>query len=308
MSGPTDSSGFFDLALWLAFAAQVLRITVPYAMAALGGALSERSGVVNIALEGKLLLGAFWAAVGAYHGNQLLGPWAAVPLGALFGVAGGVALAALHALVVIRFRADQIVSGVALNILALGLTRYLLSVLFGSTANSPPTPGFEGSLLANPLLWAICALCVAVHVMLFRTAFGLRVRAVGEHPEAADALGVSVVKVRWLAMLAAGALAGLGGAWMALENRGFVGGMSGGRGYIALAAVIMGKWRPGLAAVACLIFGIADAVQLNLQASQVGVPNELAHLLPFAICMIAVTGFMGRSRPPAAVGKPWEPD
>ena len=285
--------------LSLAFLTQVLRICVPYVLAAQGGALSERSGVVNIALEGKLLVGAFCAALGAWATGS-------TAAGALAGAAGGVAVAALYAWVVIRFAADQIVCGVAINLLAVGLTRFLLKLVFDSTANSPATVGLDPSVAGEPLLWVVIALVVAVHLGLERTPWGLRLRACGDHPLAAESVGVHVRRVRWGAVLAAGGLAGLGGAWLALASQGFTSEMSGGRGYIALAAVIMGKWRPPAAALACLLFALAEALQLNLQAaSGLPVPRELVQALPYLLTMVALAGLIGRSRPPAALGRPY---
>ncbi len=282
--------------LSLAFVGQVLRITVPYTLAALGGSVSERSGVINLALEGKLLIGAFCAAVGAHAADSAL-------VGALAGVAGGLAVSALYGTCVIRFGADQVVSGVAINLLAFGLTRFLLGLVFGSTSNSPETPGVPTSLSINPLFWTACALVIAVHFMVYRTRFGLRLRASGEHPEAAQTLGVSVGATRWAALACAGALAGLGGAWLALSNRGFVAEMSGGRGYIALAAVIMGSWRPARAAAACLLFGFAEALELQLQAADIGIPSEITGTLPYVLTMVALAGFIGASRAPSALGR-----
>jgi simple sugar transport system permease protein len=280
------------------FVALVLSLTVPLVMAALGGVVSERSGVVNLALEGKLLIGAFTACLGAHVGG--------VVLGIVCGMAGGLLFATLHALVVVRFRANQIVAGIALNLMAFGLTRFLLGAIFGSTANSPQTPGLDG-VFANPFFYVLCVVVLGVILLVHRTAFGLRMRAVGEHPDAAFALGVSVTRVRALAVLLAGALAGLGGAWLALDHEGFTSGASAGRGYIALAAVIMGRWRPGLAALACLLFGLADALQYQSQnLTSIEVPSELASLFPYVITLIAVAGVMGRSRPPKAIGEPWE--
>jgi len=282
-----------------AFFGQMLRITVPYMLAALGGTISERSGVINIALEGKLLVGAFCAALGAYYTDSVF-------VGAVAGVGGGLAVGALYALVVVRFRADQIVAGVAINLLALGLTRFLLKLAFDSTANSPPIESLASNVAAAPLFWVACVLAPAVHAVLMYSPFGLRLRAVGEHPEAAATAGVSVVRVRWAAVLIAGALAGLGGAWLALGSGGFVAEMSGGRGYVALTAVIMGKWRPLAATLASLSFGFAEAFQLNLQTAGVGVPSELVQMLPYVLTMVALTGFIGRSRPPGALGKPYQ--
>lgn len=285
--------------LSIAFLVQFLRITVPYALAALGGVMSERSGVINIALEGKLLVGAFTATLGAYYTGS-------IAIGLVAGVAGGVLVGALYALVVVRFRADQIVAGVAINMMAYGLTRYLLKIPFDSTANSAKHVSLSGRVFSDPVFWLVCALVVVIWLLYARTPFGLHVRAAGEHPEAVDTSGVSVVRVRWLAVLTAGALAGLGGAWLSLGNGQFVAEMSAGRGYIALAAVIMGRWHPLYAVAACLLFGFAGALQLLLQSQGVGVPTELVGTLPYVLTMIALAGFIGRSRPPAALGKPFE--
>lgn len=286
-----------DTVVSLAFLAQLLRIAVPLVLAALGGSLSERSGVINIALEGKLLFGAFAGAVGAIETGSVV-------LGVAAGTLAGVVVGAIYALAVIRFRADQIVCGIAINLLALALTRYLLKLFYGSTANSPPAPGFGRQLAHNPYFYVVLALVVAIALSVTRTRFGLRLRAVGEHPGAAASLGISVSGVRWVAVLAAGALAGLGGAWLALDNNAFVAGMSRGGGYIALAAVIMGKWRPAWAAAACVFFASAKALEANLQALDIGVPRELVQMLPYLLTMVALAGFIGRSRAPAALGTP----
>jgi simple sugar transport system permease protein len=289
----------------LAFLAQGLRISVPYVLAALGGTVSERAGVINLALEGMLLVGAFSATVG----SDLGGP----AVGALAGMAGGVLLAAVYALAVIRFRADQIVAGVAINLLALGLTRYLLKLVYESASNSRDVPGFDGAGLlswSNVFLVGAALLAVGVHVWIYRTRGGLRLRSVGEHPDAADSLGVRVARVRAGAVLASGVFAGLGGAWLALDNQGFVDRMSGGRGYIALAAMIFGRWTPLGATAACLLFGFAEALQLNLQATATTIPREVVQILPYVLTMIALAGvFVGRrgARAPAALGRPWDP-
>ncbi len=281
------------------FLVSLVSNAVPYVLAAMGGTISERSGVVNIALEGKLLVGAFCCAVGGIESGSVV-------VGALCGVVGGMLTGALYSLAVLRFRADQIVAGVAINLMALGLTRYLLKLLYGSSANSPPSPGFEGSLWTNTMLYLVVALVIAFQVVFTRTRFGLRLRAVGEHPEAATTLGLSVMKIRWTAVLIAGGITGLGGAWLVLENNGFIADMSSGRGYIALAAVIMGSWRPKFVAFACLAFAGANALQVVLQAENVGVPRELIQSLPYLLTMVAMAGLIGRSRAPAALGKPYE--
>ena len=283
--------------LTLAFVAQVLRISVPYVLAALGGTLSERAGVIHLALEGVLLGSALTATLGAQAGG--------IPGGVLAGVAGGVAVGALYALVVLRFRADQIVAGVAVNLLALGLSRFVLKLVWGSASSSPTVPGFGHGHTDAIFMVGVLARVVGLHVLLARTAFGLRVRATGEHPEAVDSLGVEVLRVRWLAQLGAGALAGLGGAWLALDNHGFVDRMSGGRGYIALAAMIFGRWKPLGVALACLLFGFTDALQLNLQGHETGIPRELLQMLPYLLTIVTLAGVIGRSRAPRALGRPW---
>lgn len=292
-------SDFLVHLLSLSFLTQVLRITLPYALAAMGGVVSERSGVVNIALEGILLMGAFGAAVGAYDSGGSL------PVAILYGVGAGVATSALYALAVVTFAADQIVSGVAINMLAYSVTPYLLKAFYDSSSNSPSIEGFGGRLFTNWVFYLALALVAVVQVMVTRTRWGLRVRAVGENPEAAHTLGVSVEGVRWRAVLASGVLAGLGGAWLALSGSGFVAEMSAGRGYIALAAVIMGSWRPLWACAASLMFGFAEAVQVNLQTFDSGIPNEITQTFPWVLTMVTLAGFIGRSRAPSALGRPF---
>lgn len=294
----------------LAFVAQMVRISVPYALAAVGGTMSERGGVTNIALEGILLLGALGYTLGAYATNN---PWAGLGAAALVGIAA----AAVHALVTVRFKADQITSSLGINLAAVGLSRFVLKSVFGSSSNSGPVVGLPewkllglgtlpgvGALFSNPLVWLTVALIVVAQVVLFRTPFGLRLRAVGEHPEAAATLGLSVPRLRTLGVLLSGFLAGLGGAWLAADQQSFTDNMSNGRGYIAIAAMIVGKWNPFGAAAACLLFGACDALQIVLQGK--GVPNEFLQMLPYVVTMVVLAGMIGRSRPPAAIGVPYD--
>jgi len=281
----------------VALIASAFRLATPLLFAALGGILSERSGVINIALEGKLLAGAFAAAVAAVAtGNPWIGVAAAVAAGAGTGL--------LHALFGVVLRGDQIVVGVALNLLVAGLTQFLMNVLYGSSANTPSFPGLAGGagFAFPPLVWLAVALVPVVHGLLARTRFGLRVRAVGEHPDTAVSLGVSPLRVRVAAVCLAGALAGLGGAYLALDTTQFVKNMSAGRGFLALAAVIFGKWRPFGAAAACLLFGLAEAFQLRLQG--LGIPTQFVQMIPYVLTMVALAGFVGRSRPPGSLGIP----
>ncbi len=328
----------------LAFTASVVRISIPYGAGALGGTLSERSGVVNIALEGLMLGSAFAYVAGAWWVADWLGPggaptasWLAPLAGLAAGVAAGFVLALIHAWATVWLRADHIISGLAINIFALGATNFLLKRIFGSSSNSPRVPGFTNwevfarggpleplNLLLHPLIVATILLFAAVHVLMHRTRFGLRLRAVGENPRAADSLGVSVNFYRAWGVLLGGMSASLGGVWLASEQGLFSSGMTNGRGYIALAAMIVGKWRPAGAAAACLIFGFAEAAQNQLQVMKQGlrgldpsqmtwfsriaaeVPTQAIQAFPFLLTIILIAGFIGRSTPPAAAGTAFE--
>jgi simple sugar transport system permease protein len=279
----------------LVLLASALRLATPLLFAAMGGVLSERAGVANVALEGKLLAGAFASAAVAY---QFGNPW----LGALAGLAAGAIFGALLVLFAVRLRGDAIVTGIALNLLALGTTQFLLAVLFETSANSPRIPGFGAITVAGftPLV-PLALGCVALVIVLLRwTRFGLRVVATGEHPEAVRAAGVDPLRVRAGAVILGGAIAGLGGAYLSLEASQFVKNMSAGRGFIALAAVIFGKWRPAGAAAACLLFGLAEAFQIRLQGR--GAPTQFVQMIPPLLTMVALAGFVGRSRAPADLG------
>jgi len=294
------------------FIAQGLRISVPYVLAALGGTFSERGGVVNIALEGILLSGAFAYVVGAHFA---ISPW----VGLLSAAAAGLAMGGLHALMTVVLRADQIVSGVALNLLALGATEYTLELIFDSASNSPRVVAFDdvlvpiigeipmlGSPLGHPLFLITLVAIVLGHVALYRSRFGLRLRAVGEHPEAAENVGVSVTRLRVSGVLLSGLLAGLGGAYLASEQHSFTAGMSAGRGFIALAAMIVGKWRPWGAATAACLFGFAEALQIRLQSTGIAIPTQIVQMIPYVLTLLVLAGFIGRAVPPAADGVPYE--
>ncbi len=277
----------------LAFLAQTLRIVVPYLLAAAGGVVSERAGIIALSLEGFMLAGAFGAATGSYAFGS---PWAGVAC----GVVGGVLLALLLALAAVRFGADQVVVGVALNLLAVGTTRFFLRFAFGSSSNSPRVPGFASEYV-NPVVWIGLATLPAVGWLLYRTPFGLRLRAVGEKPEAAATLGVRVARVRWAAVALSGVLAGLAGAYLALDQHQFTDGMTAGRGFIALAAVIFGRWDPRRVAVACVLFAAAEAFQIQLQGTQL-IPSQFVQMIPYVLTIVALAGVVGRATPPAALG------
>lgn len=295
--------------LLLSALAQVLRIAVPYALVAVGGSLSERAGVVNIALEGILLNGAFCAAVGTIETGSAF-------VGLIAGILGGALTALLHALVTVRGRADQIVAGLAANLASYGATRALLQGLYRSASNSPrilneplsALPGADalgplGSVVGQPLFLLSVGVVAAVHHLLLRSGAGLLVRAAGEHPGALDASGFSVDRVRILAVVAGGAVAGIGGSWLAFQQNSFTDGMSGGRGYIALAAMIAGKWRPAAAVLACLLFAAAETAQIRLTA--IGIPGQFLQMMPYLFALVVLAGWVGRAIPPAALGKPY---
>ncbi|HVV83473.1 MAG TPA: ABC transporter permease [Kofleriaceae bacterium] len=277
------------------FLTQVVRITVPYLLAALGGAITERSGTVDLALEGKLLWGAFAAAVFARAADS-------VAVGIVAAMAAGAAVGAVQALWTVELRADQVVTGVALNLAAYGLSRYLLQLLYGQGSNSPKCPGLP-SVWTNPIVIAALAVTVLVIAGVAMTRLGLRVRAAGERPDAVAAAGVSVARTRWAAALLGGAVAGLGGAQLSLPVNGFVAEMSSGRGYVALAAVIMGGWRPAVVAAVCVGFGAAEALQVQLQTSGLGVPTELVRPLPFVLALVLLAVGRGRGHVPSALGR-----
>ncbi|MFI5311843.1 MAG: ABC transporter permease [Gemmatimonadales bacterium] len=286
----------------LLFLAQTLRIAIPYLFAAAGGALAERAGVVSLTLEGFMLGGAFGAVVGAHYAGSA---WA----GLVTGVAAGLVLGGMHALCSIRFRADQVVVGVAINLFAVGITRFFLQLAFASSSNSPRVPGFGGAssggalaFLANPLVWLGIAVMPVLAFVISRTTFGLRVRAVGEHPLAAASVGVPVNRVRYVAVLSSGALAALGGVYLALDQHQFTDSMTAGRGFIALAAVIFGRWDPLRAGLACLLFAGAETLQIQLQAAQV-IPSQFVAMIPYVLTIVAVAGVVGRSTPPSALGR-----
>jgi len=295
--------------------AQTLRMAVPYVCAGLGGVWSERSGVVNIALEGILLAGGLAGVVAHVATGSA---WTGVAAGAIVGAAIG----ALHAVIVVRGRVDAIVSGLAVNLAAAGGTRFLLRTLYDSSSNSPPVEGFRvaglggGSgvaLLArtalDPLTLATAALVAGTAWTMLRTRFGLRVRACGEEPAAAAAVGVDVPRVRLAAVSLGGAICGLGGVALAYDQHQFQSGMSGGRGFIALAAVVLSGWRPGRAAAACVAFAALDAVQIVVQ-DQARAAGYAAQMLPYLAALVALWVIARRrgqgaiaGRPPAALGK-----
>jgi simple sugar transport system permease protein len=293
-----------------------LRATVPLILGALSGILCERSGIVNIGIEGMMLAGAFGAFVAKVATND----WplaASLLLGVLVALLVGGLMGWLHALLSIRFRMDQIISGTVLIIMATGFTSYLFNrdAVAEGKFSAIPIPGLAdipviGRILFDnpPITYLALILVVVVHIALFYTRWGLRTRAVGEHPRAADTVGINVNRYRYVNTIIGGMLAGLAGGFLVLEAVGqFQEGMTAGRGFIALAAMIFGNWNPFGALGASLLFGYTQALQNELLLAGITtVPRQFVSMLPYVVTIVAVSGFVGRVRPPAAEGKVYE--
>ena len=285
---------FFSLGLVVA----TLRMATPLIFAAMGGLLSERSGVMNIALEGFMLIGAFSAAAGAhYTGN----PW----LGLLVGAAAAAIAALIHAFWCITLRGDQIVAGTAINLLGIGVPAYLLQRLFGTAGRSPTVEKLPSVASGINILVVVAFLIVPViYIWLFRTKAGMRVLAAGEHPRAAESVGIAVDRYRYGCVIASGVLAGIGGAFLSIGDLSiFTNGMTNGRGFIALAAMIFGNWTPFGTLGAAVLFGASQAIQIQAQAVGVPVSKELILALPYVLTLVAITGLVRNSRPPAGLGQ-----
>jgi simple sugar transport system permease protein len=292
-----------------------VQLALPLIFGALGGVLCERSGVINVAIEGQLLSGAF---AGALFGTIFASAWA----GLIAAAIGGLFISALLAVLAIRYLVDQVVLGVVLNLLALGLTGFFFTQLMAPQAdryNIPPTfPAWSIPLLSkipiigpalfsgNIFLYLGIVLVIVVHVGLFHTKWGLRTRAVGEHPTAADTVGINVLRTRYRNVLLAGLVAGAGGAFLTLGSVGsFNSNQTAGKGFIALAAVIFGRWSPIGATLAALLFGFSLALAQNLGAIGSSIPSEFLSMLPYLATIVAVAGLVGRVRAPAADGQPY---
>ena len=291
--------------------ATTLRVATPLTLGALGGLYSERSGVVNIAIEGLMIVGAF----ASYVGGALTGSmW----IGLVFGVIAASLMALLHAVLSVTLRVDQIISGTVVNILAFGITGFYFDQFFARNAETAgrlplvsiplldQIPVFGRLFSQQPVVWISLLLVAVTHFVIFFTRWGLRTRAVGEHPRAADTVGVNVYFMRYVNVVVGGAIAGLAGVYLIAEVSTFSPGMTAGRGFIALAALIFGKWTPFGAWGAALLFGFSNAVQINIQQCGVDVPAQLLGMLPYVVTIVVLAGFVGRSTGPAAVGIPYE--
>ena len=287
--------------------AATLRLATPIAYGALGGLFSERAGIVNIGLEGMMLTGAFAGVTVSYFtGNPWLGVLAAILAGGFLGL--------IHGFITVRFAGDQVVSGTGINIFALGFTAYMSQIFWGSRGASESVQGLPiisipllkdipilGDIIGThtPLVYLMIIITVLSYIVLFKTPFGLRIRAVGERPDAADTAGINVFKTKYLCLIISGMLAGLGGAFLSLGHLSlFALGMTGGRGFIALAAMILGKWMPFGAFGASVLFGFADALQMRLQALGL-LPSQIILTIPYVLTIAVLAGVVGKAIPPS---------
>ncbi|MCI2425191.1 ABC transporter permease [Candidatus Acetothermia bacterium] len=304
-----DIWNIVDIALFAA----MLRMATPLVLAAIGGVFTERAGVINIGLEGMMMLGAFWGVATSHWTGS---PW----LGMIVGMIVGGLAALVHAFLSIKYNANQIVSALGINILALGLTPYLSAMIWGSRGASAAVTGlprWEIPLIRDipvlseflgphsPTVFLMVIIVIAAHLILFKTRWGLHIRATGEFTKAAATAGVNIQRTRYICVVISGVLAGLAGVHLALGHLAmFSWGMTGGRGFIALAVMIFGNWRPYRAIAAGLLFGFVDALQIRLQG--IGVPVQFPQMLPYLITIAVLAGVMGRARPPSDIGKPYD--
>jgi simple sugar transport system permease protein len=285
-----------------------IRLATPLIFAALGGMFSERAGVINIALEGLMLAGAFTAAVATY---ELQNPF----VGMICGMAAGGVVALVYAIAVIKFEADQVVSGVAINFLMLGLPQFLSGAIYDSSGATPQIDKvFQLPEYFNRVSFASIVAFLLVPIVfyvLYKTPFGLRLRATGENPAAADAAGVNVIRLRYTGVIISGILAAAGGAYLSIgQSSLFTRNMTAGRGFIALAALILAKWKPVPVLIACLFFGVTEALTIQIQGaiklpSGEDIPVQFIQMIPYVLTIIVLAGFIGLSRAPKALGVPY---
>ena len=277
-----------------------IRQAAPILITAIGGMFSEVCGVINIGLEGMMLMGAFTSAVVSYY----TGSWA---LGILAGAICGGLMAFIHAGISIKYKGNQTVSGVAINLFASGFTIFMLRVLFNQASNSPVATRIPLVFDFSLLIYIIYALAIGSIYFLYKTVTGLRMRSVGEYPLAADTVGISVTKIRYFGVIMSGVFAGLGGTYLAIGSLSqFSKDMSAGRGFIALAALVFGKWKPKGVILASLLFGFADAAQTLIQQHVSFIPPQFIQMIPYVLTLLALAGVVGKAVAPSALGKPYD--
>lgn len=292
--------------------AATIRMATPLGYAAIAGAISERSGITALGLEGMMLIGAFFGALGSWLTNSA---W----LGLIFAIVGGGLVGLVHAVFCIKFKSNQVVTGVGINMLGAGLTTVLLQAIWNNKSKSPSVAGFLdikiplinkipliGPIISghNILVYMLVILTIVTWVILFKTPFGIRLRAVGEHPKAVDSLGLRATRIRYICVILSGVLAGIGGAYLSIGQLNmFSRGMIAGRGYIAVAAFVFGQWNPIGAVLASTLFGFTEALQLRLQT--LPVYSQFIQMIPYLCTVVVLSGFLKRVGAPAATGKPY---
>ncbi len=295
--------------------ASTLRMATPLIFAGLGGVFCEKSGVTNIGLEGMMVMGAFFGVFGSYITGS-------PAIGILFAMVAGGVLAALHAFLSINLKADQIISGTAINLFSTAFASFLIFKIFKKGGQTDIVAGLsynipefiKGIPVIGPLIgglnWFVILALIFVYIsnfVLFKTPLGLRIRAVGEHPSAADTLGINVYKTRYFCVILSGMLAGIGGAALSIGMTPvYKEGMVAGRGFIALAAMIFGNWKPKGTMWACLLFAFGSALEINAQSLSLNIPTEIYSMIPYILTMLALAGFVGKTTAPAADGVPYE--
>ncbi len=295
--------------LSITFLMQVLRMFTPYYLGASAANFSERGGVINIAIEGFMIISAFsYASITIFTENPFAGLVGAVAIGILFSF--------LYSLFTIKLKINQIVIGVGFNLLMAGLAKFLMLLFFQSSSNTPAFPHIPrlpflssiplvGDLTGDSIIMFALMLVILSQIVIYKTKFGLRLRSVGENPEAAETLGIKVRIYKMWGTIICGFLASLGGIWLASNQSSFSDGMIAGRGYIAIAAMIIGKWKPVNIFFACLMFAFFESLEIVLQISGSGIPSQLIQMLPYLITILVLIGFVGKTKPPAADGVPY---
>lgn len=301
-----DLNSIFDIIL------STIRTATPLIIVGIAGLFAEKSGVVNIGLEGMMLTGAFFAVAGSYFASGVVGPELAPWIGVLFGMLISLLLALIHGVISISYRGNQIVSGTAINIFASGFTLFMLKIIFDAEGSSQSVDKLPTILGISPITYIAIALPFITWFIIYKTKFGLRIRAVGEHPMAADTVGVNVFKIRYISIMISGALAGLGGAYLSIGQLSFfTNNMTAGRGFIALAALIVGQWKPVRTMIAAIAFAFLTVIQIKLSGIVilgVEIPSQILSMIPYIATIVVLTIFVGKSISPAAAGKPYIKD